>query len=141
MTNGRRMSNWPLNGYGVAVFDNDGDYLDGDIQAVTLVNSAGSPIPMGSSVSSVNESSVNVTTSSQVLVAANADRIGGYIQNVSDTTINYSYTGTAATTGLKLFPNQSLPFQFGYNGAVYTGAMSFIHGGTGSKALMIVEVE
>lgn len=119
-----------------------------EIQTGILVDAAGAawsssnpfPVSAGTTLaSSVTESGANVTTVSQVLVAVNAARRGGYVQNVSDATIFYSYTGACTVNDFKLFPNQALPFQFGYAGPIYTGALSFIHGGSGNKAIKIVQ--
>lgn len=100
------------------------------------------PLPVANSApvaSSVTESSYSVTTSSSMAVAANASRKGGYIQNISDTDMYISWGSTATTTTkTKLFSGASMPLQI--TNLVYTGAIYAIHGGTGTKTLVIVQV-
>lgn len=84
------------------------------------------------------EAWATVTTSSSVVLAANTSRIDGWIKNISDQTIFVSFSGTATTSKpTKLEPEETLPF-LGKR-AIYRGAISAIHAGTGSKTVEIIE--
>lgn len=89
-------------------------------------------------VSSVTEATGGVTTSNAEILASSASRKGGYIENVSDTTVWLSLGGTATTAAptSKLTPNGTFGLTIG--GVVYTGAVNAIHGGSGTKNVTIV---
>lgn len=110
---------------------------DGD---VSTANGFPVQIVKGLSVSSISaETNFDVTTSSQVVLASNASRKGGWVRNISDTIMYVSFSGTAATNKpTKLEPGESLSFK-GFDDVVYTGAVSAIHAGSGNKVLEIVE--
>jgi hypothetical protein len=97
----------------------------------------GIPFIAGTAVT-VTESTGSVTTSSSQVLAANANRKGGYIQNISDTDIYLSWGGTATTSKTLLTPGSSLPLLI--TGLVYTGLVRAIHAGSGTKTLAIVEL-
>jgi hypothetical protein len=90
------------------------------------------------SISTVTESTGSVTTSSTTLLAANTARTGGYIQNTSDTDIYISLGGTA-TTSKTLVSASGGVFTLLISGRVYTGAITAIHTGTGSKSIVLVQ--
>jgi len=82
---------------------------------------------------------ISVTTSSTSVLSANANRLAGWVRNISDTTIYVSLSGTAsASAPSKLSPGESL--QFGNGTWCYTGAVAAIHAGSGNKSLEVVEV-
>lgn len=97
----------------------------------------GIPVIAGT-ITTTTESNVNVTTASAQVLAANASRKGGYLQNISDTDMYISWGGTASNTRTLLTPGSSLPLQI--TGLVYTGLVRAIHYGTGNKVLTIVEL-
>lgn len=98
------------------------------------------PLPVtisgsSSGVSSVTETTYSVTTSSSTALASNANRLGGYLLNLSDETIWVSFGGTASNTKIPIFQYGSLPFSCG--GVNYTGAINVRHYGTGTKSIFI----
>jgi hypothetical protein len=87
----------------------------------------------------VTESAASVTTTSTTVVAANSSRVGGYVQNVSDTDMYVSWGGTAATNKSYLAPGSSLPFII--TGYCYKGALTALHtASSGTKTLAIVQL-
>lgn len=80
---------------------------------------------------------VNATTSTGVVVAARADRNYLRITNASDTVVYLRLAATAATVGTGVYLAAAGGY-FEIEG--YAGAVSAIHGGTGSKVLTVVEV-
>lgn len=139
MPNRRTLSNWPLAGYPVHVWDEDGNERDGDNQCVVLVDSTGAAITLpGSTVTTATESSTTVTNSSGVKVAANTSRKGGFLQNLSTSEVLfYSFSGTATTSDFKLGPYQILPFHI--DGLLYKGAISMIADDAGPYNIKVVE--
>ena len=83
---------------------------------------------------------VNVTTSSGAVLAANANRKYALLINDSDTTI-YMKLGAAAVVnqGIRLNANGGSYEMSTLFGNLYTGAIYGIHGGSGNKAILIVE--
>lgn len=89
------------------------------------------------SSSTANNSLVAVTTSSTAVLAANADRLGGWVKNISDTPIYVVLAATATA----LLPTLIDPGQTLVIPEIYVGPISAIHAGTGSKSLEVVEFE
>lgn len=88
----------------------------------------------------VTHSTLAVTTSSQTALAANANRKYALLANDSDTTI-YVKIGAAAVAnqGIRLNPNGGSYEISAAIGNLHTGAINAIHGGTGTKNLLIAE--
>lgn len=132
---GLTVANIPLPPYDVAV-----EVLAGlKYQYVIPTDSMGVPVvSSGTIVTTATESSATVTNSSGVKVAANASRIGGFLQNLSTTEVLfYSWSGTATTSDFKLGPYQVLPFRI--DGCLYRGAISMIADDAGPYNIKIVE--
>ena len=85
------------------------------------------------------EERANVTTTSAVIAGANGARRGGWIRNIDATeNIYISFSATATTSK----PSLVRPFEYLYlhsNHHIYTGQISAIHAGTGSKVVEIVQ--
>lgn len=93
-------------------------------------------------VSSATEATGGVTTSSTTILAASASRKGGYIVNESDTDIWISLggTATAAVPSTKVRANGGTLSLVIDGKNTYTGAITAIHAGTGTKNVTIVTV-
>lgn len=108
--------------------------LEVDVTRVqgTVTTSASAPVALGS----VTHSTLGVTTSSQQALASNSSRRFAYIQNDSDTTIYCNLGSTAvANQGIRLNASGGY-FEINSTDS-YTGAINCIHGGTGTKTLLI----
>lgn len=87
----------------------------------------------------VTQSVVGVTTTTATVVAANGERKGGFIVNVSDTTVWISFSGDAVEDEcIPVFPNSSLALDI--NGYPVKGAIAALHGGTGTKNIVVEEI-
>lgn len=89
--------------------------------------------------------SVNVTTASTTVKAANASRKYLLIQNISDTMVDLNIGGTAvAATGIRLAPGSATAPGGSYEmsaamGNLSTAVVNGIHAGVGNKAVIVVE--
>ncbi len=94
-------------------------------------------VQQGASVSAITtEAIIAVGTSSTSVLGANADRNPtSWVRNISDTDIYVSLSGTATTSKPTVVRPDGV-FVLG----VYKGAVSAIHGGSGSKSLEVVEL-
>ncbi len=108
---------------------------------MSLVDSTGAPASVSASFTPTTYSAAvtqllfTVTTTSQVILAANASRKIGWVRNISDADIYVSLSGTAATTlPHKVKPDASL--NLGNSSGVYTGAVSAITA-VGTKSLEV----
>ena len=83
-------------------------------------------------------STVNVTTSSTTIKAANSDRLHLVVVNDSDVVI-YLGVGAAAVLnqGIRLNANGGA-YEINWSN-LYTGAIYGIHGGTGNKVVTVFE--
>lgn len=89
-----------------------------------------------SALGAVTHSTLGVTTASQTALSSNGSRRFAYLQNDSDTTI-YCFLGTpaVANTGIRL---NAAGGYFEINDTNrYTGQITCIHGGSGTKTLLI----
>lgn len=93
----------------------------------------------GSVASSAFEERHSVLVTSTIAVAANPDRKGGWVRNLSDVDFYVSFSGTAVMTKPTLL-NPGATLSFSGNGWLYVGAVSVIHGSTGAKILEVVEM-
>ena len=84
-------------------------------------------------------STVSVAVTTTAVIAANASRTALLLQNISDTDI-YLKFGASATvgTGILLKAGQSYEMAAHY-GNLYRGAINAIHGGSGTKTLLVTE--
>lgn len=121
-----------------------GKIVDGtpDSTNKLIINSSGEALVNPNAacrVSSVTSSKPNVTTSSTTILAANANRKGGWIKNKSDVSIWVSFGGVAVNTApSELEPGDVL--KFSDDRWIYTGDVNAIHYGVGNKAVELVEV-
>jgi hypothetical protein len=96
-------------------------------------------VASSAAASSVTESSYSVTAASTQALAANANRVGGFLQNNSDEDINISFGGTASSSTTKIFGGGGTLSLIIDGQNCYTGAINAICA-SGGKALTIVEV-
>ena len=83
---------------------------------------------------------VTVTTASGAALAANAVRLYALLINDSDETIYLKLGATAvANEGIRLNANGGNYEMSKKLGNLYTGVINAIHGGTGSKKLLVLE--
>ena len=83
---------------------------------------------------------VNVITSSGAVLAANANRKYALLVNDSDTTIYIKLNAAAVVNqGIRLNANGGSYEMSTLFGNLYTGAIYGIHGGSGNKAILIVQ--
>lgn len=117
------------------------EYQNGSTQPQPVSESNRLPVLDRSAVSSVTESTGGVTTSSSSILSSNSSRKGGYIQNETDTDIWVSLGGTATTAApssrVRAYGGTLSLIIDGKN--VYTGAVTAIHGGSGTKNVTVVE--
>ena len=89
--------------------------------------------------SATTQAIISVTPSNTSVLSSNSSRVGGWIKNISDVDIYVSFSGTAATNKpTKVRPDASLTLSG--DGWVYQGAVTAIHGDTGSKSVEVVEL-
>ncbi len=105
---------------------------------VTLVDDLGVVVGVAAVVT---DRSIGVTTVAQTAMPMNAKRKGWKIKNDTDTDVWFRFGGTAAPTA---GGGNAKVAAGGYMSSeplpnVETGAMSIIHGGTGTKNVSIVE--
>lgn len=83
---------------------------------------------------------VSVAVTSTAALAANTNRVGALLVNDSDTTI-YLKLGAAAVVnqGIRLNANGGSLEMNAALGNLYSGAVNAIHGGVGSKVLLVTE--
>lgn len=91
-------------------------------------------------LTAITHSVLTVTTASQTALAANANRKYASFQNDSDTAI-YLKIGAAAVAneGIRINPNGGSYEMSAAIGNLATGTVYAIHGGTGTKNLLIAE--
>ncbi len=91
-------------------------------------------------VTTPTHSVVSVATSTTQVLAANANRVHALFVNDSDTVI-YVMLGAAAVLnqGIRLNPGGGAYELSLKMGNLYTGLVNAIHGGTGTKALLVLE--
>lgn len=91
-------------------------------------------------LTAITHSVLTVTTTSQQVLAANPDRKYAMLINDSDTVI-YIKIGAPAVVGegIRLNPNGGSYEMSSAIGNLHTGAINAIHGGTGTKNLLIAE--
>jgi len=83
---------------------------------------------------------VSVGVASGAALAANANRLYALLVNDSDTTIYIKLGATAvANEGIRLNANGGSYEMSRKSGSLYTGAINAIHGGSGSKVLLVTE--
>lgn len=87
----------------------------------------------------VTESVFEVTAASTVALAANANRVGGFIQNNSDEDVNISFGGTASSSTTKIFGGGGTMSLIIDGQNCYTGAINAICA-SGGKDIVIVEI-
>lgn len=93
-------------------------------------------ITTGNTFSSATTATLGVTTSSQTALAAFGTRKFAIFQNDSDTTIYLKFgSGAVANSGIRLNANGGA-YEINTNN-LYTGIVTAIHGGTGTKTLLI----
>ena len=86
--------------------------------------------------SSATTATLGVTTSSQTALASSGTRKFAFFQNDSDTTIYLKLgSSAAANSGIRLNANGGA-YEINTNN-LYTGIVTAIHGGTGTKTLLI----
>jgi len=119
---------------------NIGNAGTGTLRVVLASDQPEVDVAQTASVASVTEATGGVTTSNAEVLASNSSRLGGYIENVSDTDIWVSLGGTATTAApTTLIKANGGTLSLIIDGrTVYTGAVNAIHAGSGTKNLTIV---
>lgn len=86
------------------------------------------------------DSSVNVTTATTAVLAANVERKFAFIQNISDTNITCEIDGSDAVLneGFTLVQYGSMQISPGLDNYT-TEAINCIHGGSGNKVMNVIE--
>jgi len=146
VTLNQNVANSPTNSYPVGIFKQPNGT---ELQAVVLVNSSGveftslTPFPVAPGYSSVTIAgiSVDITTGGTgvTAIAANANRKpGAYIENISDTDIEFDY-GVTITPGSAaiLVAGGTLPLD--KNGFVYQGAIRMYQASGSTKKVYVAE--
>lgn len=110
--------------------------------------SASNPLPVEATVNAsiatiepgtIAETLGGVTTSSSTIIAANASRVGGWVKNISDEPVFVRFGGAAAVNlPTKLEPGESVKLGDGL--WCHVGAVTAIHGGSGTKNVECVEL-
>lgn len=111
-------------------------FLNGSTARPVSSSNKTNPVFELPSIASTTTTTLGVTTASQTALAANSARSFAFFQNDSDTTI-YIKLGSAAvvSTGIRLNANGG-SYQIDSTN-MYTGIVTAIHAGTGTKTLLI----
>lgn len=110
------------------------------LRQVVEIGSLGAGVSIGGGTATTTTiSDGSVTNLTGVIIAANTDRKGGYIQNLTDTQLFFNYGATCAVTDFTLLGYQSLPFHV--DTVLYKGDISMIASDAGPYAVKVVEVE
>lgn len=115
-------------------------------QAVTIEDQSGNPVESFGGITSgavvaadIDEGTASITEVASEAVATNADRIGGFIQNIGASTVWVS-TGTAvASACIPLLQYQGIRFNEIIPGRLYKGAISAICAAGQTSTLLVVE--
>ena len=98
------------------------------------------PVQLTGSITTITYSVLATTTSSQLALAVNTNRKYAMLINDSDTAIYVKIAATAvANEGIRLNPNGGAYEISSAIGNLHIGEINAIHGGTGTKNLLIVE--
>jgi len=115
---------------------------DGQLyQKVSLVDDSGLPSGSSSGIVTPAHTKVSVGVASTTVIAANTSRKSLLIVNDSDTTVYLNLAGDAAVLneGVRLNSGGSSYEMSAGLGNLVTGAIAGIHGGSGTKLLLITE--
>ncbi len=95
-------------------------------------------LPARASTAVTGAGSVNVTTATTAILAANADRLWARITNISGVTIYLGFgTDAVANAGYTLVDGASFTLDVT---TPWQGTINGIHASTGNKAVTIVEI-
>lgn len=90
-------------------------------------------------ISSVTEAQVEIDANNDTVLAANANRLSGYILNTSADTVYLSFSATAVLNdSVPLAPGQYLPLSV--DGRLYKGVVSGIKSGDAVDVLVVEAV-
>lgn len=90
-------------------------------------------------ISSVTEAQVEIDATNDTVLAANANRLSGYILNTSADTVYLSFSATAVLNdSVPLAPGQYLPLSV--DGRLYKGIVSGIKSGAAVDVLVVEAV-
>lgn len=134
MTDSVKVSNSYLSSnpdYSVEVEEQTGNKLRQVVKVAEIPNISVSP----QVTATANEINLNVTTTSQEVLASNTNRKAAWLINLSDTTIYVSFGATATALKIPVFQYGTLPISI--NGVNYTGAVNAVHTSTGDKGILI----